>query len=147
MGSHAVSDVVQSVECRGGDRAWDRAEAGAEPGLDKTPEEDRLKETYHQRHREQGHPIDGRRQPVTVKREEELDRAQDESKTNCLPPVLPGQAKIGQGPTPQPDRVDHRPDHTQDEACGEAEKQSQRPAHGEHLERQIEGRDNTDVEQ
>ena len=139
--------MVQSVECRRSDDAWDRAEAGAESGLDKASEEDRLEETDHQRHREQWHPIDWCRQPVTVKREEELDRTQNESKTNSLSPILRCQAQIGERPTTHPDCVDHRPNHTQDEARGEAEKQSPRPVHGEHLERQIQGRDNTDVEQ
>src|SRR5215211_4144348 len=34
-GSHAVADMVKRVQCCSGNRAWDSAEAGAEPRLDK----------------------------------------------------------------------------------------------------------------
>jgi hypothetical protein len=43
--AHAVADVVQGVQCRRSDHAWHRSEAGAEPGLNKASEEDRLEET------------------------------------------------------------------------------------------------------
>jgi hypothetical protein len=126
---------------------WDRAEAGTESGLDKASEEDRLEEANHERHGEQRHPINRRWQVIAVEGEEELDYAQNEPQTDRLLPVLCGQAEIGERTTTHPDGVDHRPENTQDEAGGVAEKQPQRPVHCEHLERQIEGGNNSDVQQ
>lgn len=90
--SHAVADVVGhavgGVQGGGSGDPCNGAEAGLQPGLDESPEEDRFEEAHGDCQRQQRHPVHGPRERIPPQRDENWTDARTSPRMKAWPEFL-----------------------------------------------------------